>query len=294
MRNAPGHRQDVAQLGQSHLYEFTDSLRRKEHMLKTTQDPFRDAVRFLRIGNHSRAEEEVRKVLKTRRLSTELEIQVAAIRAEIADHDGNYKAAAGYLEDFEWVTTNLEDQLRKPKAEFIFPGGKNASWRNLRRRLFLQWQRSVAAYRDSRYAESRSLLRTALKIAKQLDPRPEGLLTQLYYGEGKVLFQRGDFAGATRAYRESIVNAAAGPATAISQKVSKEELRDEEAAARYSIAKALALGLGQCLREQGRLEEAYPLVVAGRLLLQSSGDESLMFHAQQTLASIERGTAGER
>jgi hypothetical protein len=64
-------------------------------------------------------------------------------------------------------------------------------------------------------------------------------------------------------------------------------------AARYSIAKALALGLGQCLREQGRFEDAHTVVVAGRLLLDLTEDAMLRNHARLLLGSIERGAAGE-
>src|SRR5262249_34639870 len=96
----------------------------------------------------------------------------------------------------------------------------------------------------------------------------------------------GDFAKATKFYRESIVNASAALARARDQE-------HEAAVARYSIAKNLALGLGQCLREQGRLEDAYTVVVAGRLLFEFTKDVSLTLYAEQLLASIERGTAGE-
>jgi hypothetical protein len=235
----------------------------------------------------------VDRVIARGRLSADLELAAATIRAEIADHDGQYKRAASLLEDFVWVTGDLESDLHRSKAAFQFPE-KGAAWRRLRQRLFYQWQRSVSAYRAGEFPASRSLMRIARTIAEKLEPRPEGLLTQLYYGAGKLAFQQGKFSEATRLYRDSIVNAAAGPATARAEAATAEELQNEEAAARYSIAKALALGMGQCLREQGRLEEAYPVVVAGRLLLDASGDRALIFHAQQTLASIERGTAGER
>jgi len=65
----------------------------------------------------------------------------------------------------------------------------------------------------------------------------------------------------------------------------------EAEAARYSIGKAL-FGLAQCLREQGRLEEAHMSVIAGKVLLDLGRDADFSHHAWLLLGSIERGTAG--
>ena len=255
-------------------------------------DPLMDAVRFLRIGNHAESAMAVDRVM-ARPQPYEIELKAATIRSEIADHDGYYDTASKLLAPFKAVSDDLEALRRESKDRFSFTK-KDIEWWRIRQKLFYQWQSSVALYRAANFAESRRYLRIALDLAKKLTPRPEGLLTQLFFGNGKIEFQMGNHEEAARSYRESIVNAAAGPVTANDERASANEIAIEEAASIYSTGKAMALGIGQCLREQGRFEEAYPMVLAGLLLLERSGDLTLIRHAQQTLASIERGTAGER
>jgi DNA-binding XRE family transcriptional regulator len=259
------------------------------------KEPFHEALRWLRIGSHAEAKAAVIREAAHLTMTPDLELARRTILAEIADHDGEYDEAAALVEDdaFIWITKALEDDQYRDQRKFRYRG-KTAAWRRLRQQLFYQWQRSVVAYRAGSFPASRKLMRTALTIAKKLEPRAEGLLTQLYYGTGKMEFQRGNHAEATSMYREAIVNAAAGPANAKADDEPPEEIQHAEAVARYFIAKALSLGLGPCMREKGYLDQAYPFVVAGLMLLEDSGDRALIFHAQQTLASIERGTAGER
>ncbi|HET7436855.1 MAG TPA: hypothetical protein VFN10_19255, partial [Thermoanaerobaculia bacterium] len=110
-------------------------------------------------------------------------------------------------------------------------------------------------------------------------------------GSAKIALHNSDFPRATFMYRKSLVSAS----LLSSQRLRKAESQvtsHETEAAQYSIGKALALGLGQCLREQRRLEEAHMSVVAGKLLLDLGSDADLSYHAWLLLGSIERGTAG--
>jgi Tetratricopeptide repeat len=248
----------------------------------------------VRQGAHRSAAPFLADALKIARTDDDL-LAIATLQGEIAEHDGLYDEQEQILKPFLSVSRTLETWRQEGVIDF--DSRRDPEWRRLRQMLYYQWQRSVCEYRHNRSRESRRLLRIAYRIAEDMTPRSEGLLTQLEYGLAKLEFHDGQFANAIVLYRKSIVNAAAGLATAREQAAkSRREKKAEEAeasATRYSIAKALSLGLGQCMREQGRLDDAHMVAIAGRLLLETSADLALTMHSQQLLASIERGTAGE-
>lgn len=211
--------------------------------------------------------------------------RAATLLAEIADYKGDTEAAARELAPFNRVPTHLRSQRAQPARMFEYPSKKDLGWKLLRQELFVGWQLSVAEYRVGRVAESKKLLSASLHIAEAMQPRADGLLTQLYYGEAKLRMKVRDFLGATEMFRKSLVNASARFEKA------GDEHPSEKEAAQYSIGKALGLGLAQCFLEQGRLEEARTVVVAGRLLLEQTPDLIHRYYARHLLGSIERSSA---
>ncbi len=149
-----------------------------------------------------------------------------------------------------------------------------------------------------RFDESRELLEMACKVAEELRPSAEGLLTQIYYGLGKLASHGAKHLDAAEFYRKSLENAAALLAAHVRYAQEKSErtptLADEIAAAHHAIGLTLALGLGQSLREQGRLREAQLVVVAGQTLLDLSHDRVVAHYARLLLGSIQRGSARQQ
>jgi tetratricopeptide (TPR) repeat protein len=264
------------------------------------------ALEHIRIGQYGDAKRTLKSLEQMSRPSSRdrpaaeqvVLLRLATVQAEIADHDGHYDKAQAALSFHTWVRDELLDT---PIAELrvTFDHRTDQEWKLLRQKLYYLWQLSVAAYRSGDYRESERLLTTATRAAESLQPTAHGLLTTLYYGSGKIALHGSAFGRAATMYRKSLVNAAelltAHRRYAVrrdGRKKTKSAIAHEIRATEYSIGKALALGLGQCLREQGRLEEAHTVVVAGRLLLDLGHDKDLAFHARLLLGSIERGSAG--
>jgi hypothetical protein len=237
-------------------------------------------------------------------------LRLVTVWAEIADHDGRYGEAERVLEPYRDLVTELRGTSGDPAARLEFTVRSDPDWRLLRQKLYYVWQLSVVDYRKARFHDSDLLMQLAMDLALRLQPRAEGLLTQLYYGAAKLALHESDFLRATMLYRRSLTNAAellsaerryaesdagaAAPKPALMDARTGSTVGEETLAAQYTLGKVLALGLGQCLREQGRLEEAQMVVVAGRLLLDLSHDRDLSHHARLLLASIQRGAAGEK
>jgi tetratricopeptide (TPR) repeat protein len=237
-----------------------------------------DASKFISILRRTKREEYV---LLLRRVTLE---------AEIAEHNGTYVYAKELLQPFERVVAgSLKSSPNEEKANLAF-SERDTDWQTVRQELYFLWQLSVVHYRDGEITASKTVLHNALRLAKMLRPKVEGLLIQLYYGAAKLAFHDGNFSDAIALYGESFQSAERRIVTARKLKTVGPA---DEAAARYSIGKTFALGLGQCLREEGRFEEAHTVVIAGRLLLELTPDRVLSNHAGLLLGSIERGMAGE-
>ncbi len=259
-----------------------------------------EALTSVRIGNHERAKAhlkasgiEIPRGYVDERPTTMEDVErlrAVTLAAEIAEHDGAYDRAKAYLAPFqEAITPTLEEEARAQTPDVVF-SSRNLRWQIVRQELYYLWQLSVASYRAGEYQESRRQLQIALRLAEKLRPDAEGLLTQLYYGAAKLAFHESDFSRSIEMYRASLSKAA----ERISERQHRSQVRPvDRSAARYNIGKALALGLGQCMREQGRLAEARTVVIAGRLLLDLTPDTVLRHHARMLLGSIERGSAGE-
>lgn len=236
-----------------------------------------------------RAPKKLAVLRRTEREEYVLLLRRATLEAEIAEHSRDYPTAKNVLQPFEAVATAAlnapgENDLRLAFAD------RDLDWRTVRQELYLFWQLSIVHYREGRVEESSAVLHRALRLAESLHPEVEGLLIQLYYGAAKLAFHRGAYDQATSLYGASFQSAerrlfARGKRHVVSS--------EEAAAARYSIGKTFALGLGQCLREQGRFEDARTVVIAGRLLLELTPDHVLNNYSGLLLGSIERGMAGE-
>ncbi len=216
-------------------------------------------------------------------------LRLVTLVSEVADYKGDYYAAEVALRPYERIVRELQEL---PKSKLHFDGPKDPAWLLFRQKLYYLWQKSVLHYRADAIARSKELLNLAIDLAEHLkDPRSQALLIQLYYGAGKVAFHECREVDASRMYRESLMSASDH---FIKARKSDDFRKEEFEAARYSVGKTLALGLGQVLREQGRLEEARTQVVAGLVLLNLSEDEGLVNYASLLLGSIERSIAGER
>lgn len=252
-------------------------------------------------------------------------LRLVALQAEVADHGGDYAKAESLLGWYPWVEDELhalDDELQRssasPTRKLTFAFRVDPEWKLMRQKIYYLWQVSVSKYRFSKFHESNAAMATAVRLADELTPRAEGLRTQLFYGAGKLALHDSNYLLATINYRKSLVNAAdlvaaqrryatgqLPPSQKTARASRKEHTVDdadkrdalvgyETAASQYAMGKALALGLGQCLREQGRLEEAQMAVVAGQMLLDAGHDRTLAQHARLLLGSIERGAAGNK
>ena len=259
-----------------------------------------DALECVRTGDHDRARDHLLKadvhippslVEDWPMTLAELErLRYVTLMSEIMEHDGTYKSAALLLARFKDAIAVAVAEKKNARAEDLDFGTRTLEWQILRQELYFTWQVSVSRYRDGDFRESERILDEAQRIAEKLNPKAEGLLTQLYYGAAKLAFHGTHFGHAIDMYRASLTSAAE---RVDESRQEKKPIESDRAAARYSIGKALALGLGQCLREQGRLAEAHTVVIAGKLLLDLTSDRALQNHARLLLGSIERGSAGE-
>jgi hypothetical protein len=208
--------------------------------------------------------------------------RTAALAAELADYRGKREAGAQALKPVERVTDHLEDVRDEP---LVFHDKRDPRWRLLRQQLFCAWQLAVRDYRAGQPSSARRTLDVAIHIAESMTPSSGGLLTQLYYAQATMRLRDRAFREATLLFRQSLTSA--------SERFSAARADDvhERQAAQYAIGKALALGLAQCLLDQGRLEEAHTVVIAGRMLLELTPDVIHRHYAQQLLGSIERTSA---
>jgi Tetratricopeptide repeat len=270
-----------------------------------SEDPLTRALWRLRIGDH-RGAEQILEPLRAR-LPKEIScrapkqrdihaLRVATLLAELDDHYDRYKEASAILDLYERdVIDDLKRKWRTKKFKPKFGSRDDPRWQFFRQQLYFAWQRSIVQYRAGEVPESRELLNIAIGFAEAMDPPPRALRTQLYYGAGKVSLHESNLNGAIKWYRKAITSASARYQAVLEAKLADREYNDHEMeAAQYSIAKTLALGLGHCFREQGRLEEAHTVVVAGQLLLGKSPDTDLTYYAVLLRGSIERGAAGEK
>lgn len=256
------------------------------------------ALALIRVGDHTAA----RKLLEPWRVKIPahyesivnpshddvLRLRVATLLAEIGDHSGDDKLSAGVLLPLQRIIDELQEVNAKSLAQFSCD---DVAARFFRQKLYYSWQLSVLRYRNTQIEESTRLLQMTLQLARALKPRPESLLAHLYYGSGKLALRDLAYNKATVMFRQSILSASS--ALALAHQYKGESVAIDERAAQYSIAKAIALGMGHCLREKGRVEEAHTVVVAGQLLLSLGSDRELANRAAVLLASVERGAAGE-
>lgn len=259
-----------------------------------------DALANVRVGDHARAWDILERW--EHKIPTDyggvlppspeavLCLRVATLVAEIAERRGDKAHGARVLLPLDRIIEDVKSTERSKLIGSLTDG--SLEWRYFQQKLYYVWQRSVLAYRKGDLDESTRLLNLALRVAQQLDSRPESLLANLYYGAGKLALRELNYTRATAMFRHSVVSASRGLAAARSREI--KDLALAERAAQYSIAKAIALGMGHCLHEQGRVEEAHTLIVAGQLLLGLGRDRVLADHAALLLASVERGAAGER
>ena len=257
-----------------------------------------DALALIRVGDHT----EARKILEPLRAKIPaqyanpvnpseddvLHLRIATLFAEIGDHSGDETLSARVLLPLRRII----DELREVKVKSLTPfSGDGVAARFFRQKLYYAWQLSVLEYRRTNNEESAQLLQMTLQLARGLKPRPESLLAHLYFGSGKLALRDLAYNKATLMFRQSILSASS--ALALARHYKGDAVAIDERAAQYSIAKAIALGMGHCLREEGRVEEAHTVVVAGQLLLGLGSDRELANRAAVLLASVERGAAGE-
>lgn len=259
------------------------------------------ALSELRVGNYTAAARVLRELpgargpldLRDHGVGGQiLLLRLITLRAEIADHFGRTSELHAILKGHEWILKDLID-VDRDGGTLTFKG-RTPAWRFRRQQIYYLWLWSVHDYRTSHYAASRERLERARRLAEKLEPRAQGLLAQIYYGLAKIALHDSQYTEATSFYRQSLLSAAE-VAHYRQRKSDDRNGNDVEIrAAQYTTGKALALGLAQCLREQGRLDEAYTSVVAGKVLLDLSADQDLAQHARLLLGSIERGAAGRK
>jgi tetratricopeptide (TPR) repeat protein len=263
-----------------------------------------EALRDIRVGDYKSADATLNSVMD--HMATErvdllrepspyeyYQLRLATLVAEVAEYKGDYDLERRALMPYDRIVKELEE-MQDTNGSLDFTGLSRAQHLLVRQKLYYLWQKSVWLYRHGAINRSRVLLDVALDLATRLRPRSEALLTQLYYGAGKLAFHECKENDAIAMYRESLMSTSKRLDIArLTKKTKKAFMRDEIKAAQYSLAKTLALGLGQCLREQARLEEAHTQVVAGQLLLNLGADKQLSHYASLLLGSIERSMAGE-
>lgn len=271
-------------------------------------EPLRNVLRSIRVGDFDRARSEMasftpkppwdlpRMLLGKPTAEQIVLLRLVTLKAEIDEHFAKYSDARTLLDQ---AYPLVEDELRENRlGRTSFDRRSEPGWKLLREKLGYIRQISIARYRAGRVDESRELLEMARKVAEELSPSAEGLLTQIYYGLGKVASHDGKHLDAAELYRKSLDNAGALLAAEVRYAKEKPEraakLADETAAAHHSMGLTLALGLGQSLREQGRLREAQLVVVSGQTLLDASHDRVLANYARLLLGSIQRGSARQR
>jgi tetratricopeptide (TPR) repeat protein len=226
-------------------------------------------------------------------------LRLATLLAEVAEFEGHYKEAEAYLSSYAGIVVELK-AMSDDDSSFHFDDPKDPARLALRQKIYYLWQRSVVLYRTDRVADSARLLRLAIDLGTRLNPPSQALLTQLHYGAGKLAYHQCRDDDAIQAYRQSLMSASKRLDNARKRREltptpdpNREKMASAIEAARYSMAKTLALGLGHCLREEGRLEEAHTQVVAGMALLNLGEDRELSHYAQLLLGSIRRSLAGE-
>jgi tetratricopeptide (TPR) repeat protein len=216
-------------------------------------------------------------------LEQSLLLRACTLRAEIADYRDERDNVLEALRPFVKLIPHLENRRQEPRTHFRLPED-SIEWKLLRQELYYAIQCAVREYRDGRIGQSRRIVDTAMYIARAMHPESGGLLTQLYYAQAKSRLRSRDFLGATVQFRNSLVSAG----TRVENAKPSDDV--ERQAAQYSVAKAL-VGLAQCLLDQGRMEEARTVAVAGRMLLDLTHDVIHRAYARQLLGSIERSSA---
>lgn len=262
--------------------------------------PFENVLSKIRVGDYRNAEpllreaiaapEPERVVIAWEGLSAAAQreqlhlVRAATLASEIADYKGDRNGVNAALEPFSRLAEHLKGQRLRPARKFEYRSKGDIRWQLLRAELYCAWQLGVRAYRDGDMIGAKRIIGNASHIAELMRPRSEGLLGQLYYADALLRLRDRDFLGAAQMFRRSLVSA--------SDRFSRAgDNLTERSAAQYCIAKALALGLAQSLLDQGRAEEARTVAVAGRLLLELTGDGFHKFYARQLLGSIERACA---
>ncbi len=226
-------------------------------------------------------------------------LRLATLLAEVAEFEGRYDEAKAYLDPYAGIVVDLKT-MSGEDGGFHFDDPKDPGRLTLRQKIYYLWQRSVVLYRTDHVADSARLLRLGTVLATRMSPPSQALLTQLHYGAGKLAYHECRDSEAIKSYRQSLMSASKrldNVRRMRREKGSTPEYQEKMAstieAARYSMAKTLALGLGHCLREEGRLEEAHTQVVAGMVLLNLGKDRELSRYAELLLGSIRRSLAGE-
>lgn len=253
----------------------------------STQEALSQALVLIRTGRQARAEEIVGGIQWNGPFDPQNlhAVRYATLLAEIADYRCRYPAAQDALAKLEPIALEVLRSAGDRVPDLEFKNRKDPKWRLLRQQLFYVWQVSVAEYRNHHDREAGALLTAAIRYAEAMAPPPEGLLTQLYYALAKLRTRERRFADATTLFRQSLVHAAGRFAEAADATGEKRD-REREAS-QYNIGKAMALGLGQCFLEQGRLEEAHTVVIAGLLLLEQTEDDVHRHYARLLLGTIE-------
>lgn len=208
-----------------------------------------------------------------------LTLRHATLTAEIGDYRNDARMVDAVLAPIFDVRDDVLRKSVRPMKRFN--SDKEMEWRLLRQELFCAHQISVRLYRLRQMELAAQTIAAAIQIAEIMDPISDGLLTQLYYGQAKVMLRNRDFLQATVLFRKSLAKASKRFAHAMNDDMERE-------AAQYSVGKASALGLGQALLDQGRMEEAHGMAVAGHMLLELTTDHVHRNFARQLLGSIQR------
>src|SRR5262249_50633017 len=142
-----------------------------------------------------------------------LRLRVATLTGQIAERLGdNYKLAKQTLLPLTRIAEDVEGIEGTKRLQVLT--ANNLERRYFRQKLYYVWQLSVLCYRLGNLGDSNRYLHLALRLAEQLEPSPESLLANLYYGAGKLALRDLDYTRATVMFRRSIVSASSGLAAA--------------------------------------------------------------------------------
>jgi tetratricopeptide (TPR) repeat protein len=260
-------------------------------MSESFEEQTKSVLQAVRVGDFDHANLLLGQgALKTPKDATYLQIlRARTLEAEIHDHFGRDQEAKRSLRA---VGPQAENSLKSKAKAKIRLKSNEEDWKTTRQELYCLLQQSVSSYRNKDLGHAEELLDLCHSLAGRMDPQPQGLLGSLHYARGRLACQHRLFVRATEHFRLSFrswndrLSQKTGQLTASQHSF-------EQLAINYSMGKALALGVGYSLLEQGLVKEALILLAAGQVLVRSTPDKIHLNYISLLIAIAMRREAGE-